>query len=121
LPLVSGRAEHIAAALSNGKVLVAGGFNDTDTGPSTERYDPAMTAPRPVLLTVPPTQSQSGFRFMFRNTPGLEFSVLRAPNLDISIEGWALLGPAVEVSPGRYQFTDPGSGNPQNFYRVRSP
>ena len=45
--------------LPTGKVLVAGGFNTSDTGPTTELFDPASVVATPALLT-PPMKLQTG-------------------------------------------------------------
>jgi len=47
---------------------------------------------------------------------------LAATNVTLPLSNWTPLGPATEVSPGYYQFTDPQATNGgQRFYRVRSP
>jgi hypothetical protein len=121
LPLVSGRRDHFAALLPNGKVLVAGGFNNADTGPSTELFDPASVVPTATLLTQPTRTATGAVQFTFRNTPGLGFTVLSTTNPAVPVDNWTSLGLAVEISPGHYQFTDPTPTSPQRFYRVRSP
>jgi hypothetical protein len=120
-PLVSGRQDHIAALLPDGNVLIAGGFNSADTGPSTELFDPASVVATPPLLTQPTKLATGAFQFAFRNTPGLSFTVLSATNLGVRLDDWTSLGPAAELSPGHYQFTDVTADSPQRFYSVRSP
>jgi hypothetical protein len=118
-PLVGGRSDHIAAVLPTGKVLIAGGLNTSDTGPTTELFDPASVTPTPILLTQPAKLQTGAFQFSFRNTPGLPFTVLSASNLAVNVEKWTNSGIAAETSPGHYQFTDVTTESPQRFYRVR--
>lgn len=62
------------------------------------------------------------FQLAFTNTPGAGFTVLAATNLSLALSNWAVVGNAIEFSPGQYQFTDLQTTNsPQLFYRVRSP
>jgi hypothetical protein len=59
------------------------------------------------------------FRFGFTNTPGAVFTALTTTNVSLPLSNWTALGPATEVSPGQFQFTDPQATNdPQRFYRV---
>src|SRR5262249_4576336 len=120
LPLVSGRTDHTAALLPNGKVLVAGGFNTSDTGPTTELFDPASAVATPALLT-PPKQSADSIQFTFRNAPALNFTVRATTTRAWPLNQWPSVGAALEISPGHYQFTDPITSNPRRFYSVRSP
>ena len=40
----------------------------------------------------------------------------------VTVPDWTMLAPAIQYSPGQYQFTDPGATNyPQRFYQVVSP
>jgi hypothetical protein len=122
LPLVSGRRDHIAALLPCGKVLIAGGFNTSDTGPSTELYDPlSAVAATPFMLTQPVKLPTGAFQFTFRNTPGLNFTVLSTADLAVQVGNWTSSGDATEVSPGHYQFTDVTPDGQQRFYIVRPP
>jgi hypothetical protein len=113
--------EHITALLPGGKVLLAGGFNSTDTGVSTELYDPQAAVPVPMLLTEPTRLPDGVFQFSFRNTPGLRFSVLSSPNLALPLT-WSDVGAAAEITPGHYRFIDlQAAQNGMRFYSVTSP
>jgi hypothetical protein len=53
---------------------------------------------------------------------GADFTALTATNLALPLTNWTVLGSIPEISPGQFQFTDPGATNsPQRFYRVVSP
>jgi hypothetical protein len=118
-PLASGRTDHLATLLPNGKVLIAGGFKTTDTGPSTELYDPASAVAAPFLLSQPLSLPSGLCQFSFRNTPGINFTVLSTADLAVPVKDWTALGSATELSPGHYQYTD-GTANGPRFYIVRS-
>jgi DNA-binding beta-propeller fold protein YncE len=75
----------------------------------------------PVLITLPGSAA-SGFQLAFTNTSGATFSVLTATNLGLPSSNWTVLGQALELTTGQFQFTDPQTTNaPQRFYRVSSP
>jgi len=62
------------------------------------------------------------FQFSFTGVSGTVFTVLAATNVSTSINDWTALGSATEISPGHFQFIDQQApGNPQRFYRVRTP
>ena len=64
--------------------------------------------------------TNGAFHFSFTNSPGSVFNVLVTTNL--ALGNWMSLGAATEVSPGRFQFTDPQATNDsQRFYRVSWP
>ena len=115
LPLVSGRQDHLAPLLPNGKVLIAGGFNSSDTGPSTELFDPASVVAAPFLLSPPALLPSGQFQFSFRNTPGINFTVLTTADPSVPVKDWTAINSATEVSPGHYEFTDDTSKGPR-FY-----
>ncbi|PWU11113.1 MAG: hypothetical protein C5B50_24000 [Verrucomicrobia bacterium] len=80
-----------------------------------------------VGVTAPITQMQmmpdGSFQLGFTNASGAPFSVLGSTDLSIFSSNWPVLGPAIEVTPGQFQFTDPQAGAhaAANYYRVRSP
>jgi uncharacterized delta-60 repeat protein len=60
-------------------------------------------------------------RLAFAGAPGAIYTVLGCTNLT-QTEAWTALGPATEVTPGHYEFTEITDANrPQRFFRVRSP
>ena len=62
------------------------------------------------------------FEFGFTATPGASFTVLTPTNLSLGLTNWTALSALTEISPGKYQFTDPDMiHNPKRFYRVPSP
>jgi hypothetical protein len=76
----------------------------------------------PPYLTGPTILSNGGFQIAFSNSIGAPFTVLGSTQLDLPLGNWSVLGPAIEVFPGQFQFTDPlATHNAQGFYRVRSP
>jgi hypothetical protein len=59
------------------------------------------------------------FQAAFSNTDGAAtFIVLCATNLSLPLVEWTPLGPATNISPGLFQFTDPQATNAQRFYRL---
>ncbi len=76
----------------------------------------------PTQLLNPQVLANGSFQFAFTNLPGLSFTVVTATNLALPLSNWTVLGPATELTPGHYRFTDPGATNqPLRFYRVRWP
>ena len=65
----------------------------------------------------------SALQFTFTNTPHADFTVLTSTNLALPLANWTVLGEVMQVSPGRYEFTDPqaATNHPGRFYRIRSP
>ncbi len=62
------------------------------------------------------------YKVNFSNIIGESFSALVATNLTEPPDDWMSLGGVTEISPGQYEFNDPGvAGDPQRFYRVRMP
>lgn len=62
------------------------------------------------------------FQFGFTNLSGGTFTALATTNPTLPSSNWTVLGPATEIAPGRYQFTDPSETNfPWRFYQIRSP
>jgi hypothetical protein len=81
--------------------------------------DPGLNAAIRSALSQPVKLETGALQFTFRNTPGLGFTVLSTSDLSLPLNAWASAGPASEVSPGHYQFTD-ATAAPTRFYTVRS-
>jgi hypothetical protein len=95
---------------------------------ATYSSDAVFASSRAILIGTPPyltgvfRLSNGLFRFAYSNVIGAPFSVFGSSDSSLPIGNWPLLGPAIESSPGQFQFTDsPGAGQTQRFYRVRSP
>ncbi len=83
------------------------------------QFQPIATPP--ALITLP-ASAANGFQLAFTNISGATFSVLTATNLPLPLSNWTLIGQPLELTPGQFQFADPGTTNaPQQFYNVSSP
>lgn len=77
--------------------------------------------PPPIVLTGPAMLPGVGFQFSFTSVPGGTNTVLSTTNLTQSPTNWNVLGTALEVLAGQFQFTDAQATNGgQRFYRVLS-
>lgn len=81
-----------------------------------------VPAPVPVSLTDLRVLPSGAFQFNFTNAPGAIFGVLTTTNVSLPLTNWIPMGGVVEISPGRFQFTDLQATNgTQHFYRLRAP
>jgi hypothetical protein len=120
--MMTNRSDHSTTLLANGKVLAAGGNNGYLS--SAELYDPGtgIPVPQPTFLTDSRIFPDGRFQFGFTNTPGASISVLASTNPVLPLVDWTLVGSAIEIVPGHFQFTDSQRTNfPQRFYHLRSP
>jgi hypothetical protein len=75
-----------------------------------------------VVLVNPLRLPNGSFQFSFATTPGTTFTVLGANDISLPLSDWIVLGSAMEVSAGQFQFTDAQApNNSRRFYRVSSP
>lgn len=65
--------------------------------------------------------SDKNFQFSFSNAVAADFTALTSTNLAVPLSNWTVLGNAMEVAPGQYEFTDTSATNHQQFYGVVSP
>jgi len=81
----------------------------------------------PVVATAPnlmnlALQTNGTLHFTFTNTIGASFTVLGSADIGLPIENWTVLGPAIETTPGHFDFSDTEANSRSvQFYRVRSP
>ena len=81
-----------------------------------------VVAPAPPIVVAGGKSGNGPFQLTFTNNPGTLFAVLMSTNLALPMNNWTTLGTAVEISSGRFQFTDPlATNNLRRFYRVRTP
>jgi hypothetical protein len=78
---------------------------------------------RPVLANASLSAGgANAFSCTFTNRPVADFTVLASTNLALPLTNWTVLGEAMQVASGQYQFSDPQATNfPVRFYDVRSP
>ncbi|MGA9450524.1 MAG: choice-of-anchor Q domain-containing protein [Verrucomicrobiia bacterium] len=86
-------------------------------------FEAQVFSGNPPRLTGAMKSGSGSFQFAFtNNSSGVTFTVLTTTNLALPINNWTVLGGAIVIAPGQYQFTDPGATNyPQRFYQVVSP
>ena len=104
--------------LSAGTHAISAGYvSDTVFASSTASLIGTPTNVTPVLL------DDGSVQLSFTNQSAAPFTVLGSADISLPLSNWAELGPATEVLPGQFQFTDPQvtSSNATRFYRVRSP
>jgi sugar lactone lactonase YvrE len=101
------------------------------TATTTPRMAHITLLGQPISITqvLPPCPTLFGARMLakgvfqaaFSNSDGAAtFTVLYSTNPALPIAQWAVLGPATNVAPGLFQFTDTQATDSQRFYSVRS-
>jgi hypothetical protein len=123
--LNTAREEQTATLLPSGNVLVAGGISQLANGTflsSVELYDSTRGSNSPPSLTCSKLPTKGSFQITFTNTLGALFTACTTTNPALSLSNWMVLGVAMELPPGQYQFTDTQATNrSRSFYRVSSP
>jgi len=110
-----------ATLLQNGNVLVAGGISGSALA-STEIFSSSNITISAFDSLSAMKPSANAFQVSFTNTPDVSFFVCSTTNLILPLNAWTIVGGAVEIAPGQYQFTDCHATNTgQRFYRVLSP
>jgi hypothetical protein len=64
-----------------------------------------------------------GLKLIFNNnSPGATFTVLATTNLSLPFHNWSVVGQALQIAPGQFEFTDPETSvDPERFYGMSSP
>jgi N-acetylneuraminic acid mutarotase len=123
--LNTARFYHTTATLPNGRVLVAGGGQGSQdevvSFTNAELYSTISAANSPPRLAISWAKSSGSYQIAFTNTIGSIFSILSTTNLALSRSNWTMLGVAIELPPGQFQFNDPQvTNNFKRFYFVSS-
>jgi hypothetical protein len=91
--------------------------SDTVNAASTGAIVPTLP-----MLTGLSLQVSNAYLLSFSNVIGAPFTVYGSTDITAPFIDWSILGPATEISPGDYKFSDSSAMHaPQKFYRVRSP
>jgi hypothetical protein len=111
------------APTNTGSYSVVATVNDTNyEGSATNTLVIVPPATTPILLGGSTILADGTFQLSFTNTPGGSFSVLGSADPTAPVADWTLLGSAVEVSPGQFQFIDLDATNEaRQFYLISSP
>ena len=114
----NGTATFTNSNLSGGShAITASYYSDTVFASSNGRL-----VASPPYLTGVSIVSNGALQLGFSNVSGAPFTVLGARDPSLPLSDWAVLGPATEVFPGQFQFTDTeATNNSDRFYCVRSP
>jgi hypothetical protein len=117
-PLSNGIASFTLPSLSAGSHVVSATYN-SDTIFASSSGSVVAATPFMAGLNV---LSNGWAQLSFTNSSGAPFSVLGSGDMSVPLSNWSVLGSAVEILPGQFQFTDSQTTNSdQQFYRVRSP
>ena len=77
--------------------------------------------PEPSEITSVNLLPDGNFVLNFAATSGFAHTVLASSDVTAPLDLWVALGPATEIAPGQFQFSDPDAGAlPQRFYQVRT-
>ncbi len=112
------------APVNVGSYTVVGNINNPNYQGSavTNTLVIAPPASMPITLGGSAIQANGTFQLNFTNTPSAKFSILGSADLSAPFTNWTVLGVAMEVSPGDFQFTDLQATNvSKRFYIIRSP
>jgi hypothetical protein len=104
-----------------GRGRSVGGFHDGSSGlvESVRQFYVPGNAP---VISGSREAGTSDFIISFPYTSGFGFEVLSTTNLNLPLGDWTVLGPVREFAPRQYQFIHLNAiGEPQSFYRLRSP
>jgi hypothetical protein len=119
VPLTNGATSFRLPSLSIGSHAVSATYN-SDTTFATSSGN--VLAATPFFTTVS-MLTNGACQLNFSNSSAAPFDVLASGDMTLDLSNWAVLGLAIEVLPGQFNFTDYQATNntQQQFYRVRSP
>jgi hypothetical protein len=98
----------------------------TDAATNTSEFSACVqvmsVAPARPYLTSAMSLANGAFQFAFTDPSGASFTVLSSTNVSLPASNWTVLGSALPVGGGLYQFIDPDATNhSQRFYQLRWP
>lgn len=90
-----------------------------DIGAVEAQFIPAAIHP---VLQLNRAMSGNGFNLIFGSVSNADFTILSSTNLALPANQWEILGPATQIFPGSYYFTDPVTNKAKaRYYQVVSP
>jgi hypothetical protein len=119
IPLSSGRASFTTTNLGVGSHAVQAEYSSDITYASCTGAVMGVAGP----VTSVAALADGSLQLAFTNVSGAPYTILGSTDVSLALSDWQVLGPAVEILPGQFQFTDPQAVNygDKHFYRVRSP
>jgi hypothetical protein len=119
ISLTSGQASFTTTNLGVGSHAVQADYSSDATYASCNGAVTGMAGPVNSWGVLP----DGSFRLLFTNVSGAPYTVVGSSNISLPFTNWQVLGPAIEILPGQFQFTDSQGLNisDKKFYRVRSP
>ena len=109
-----------AIRLTNGNVLVVGGYNPWANSSPLAIATAELYVPDTQVTLNAVKNPNGGISLSFTNFPGAKFVVVSSPDVTTPLANWELTGPALEADAGLFEFSIPQPVDKARFYRARA-